>query len=170
MAARAERAADISSTRAWARCRSRHSARSPIMRRSDAAVAAAARRSGGVPAHPLHEPRVRALADAVSAGISPLPDPDPPLNALEQQGKLVFQRACAHCHGGPVNRRRRRRSRRSVSRHRSQCPRRSIPWCPARFDFAPVPAAAGAQRPDLRDHAPNGHRPSAPVPIPAARC
>jgi hypothetical protein len=37
--------------------------------------------------------RVRALSDAVSAGTVPLPDADPPLNALEQQGKAVFVRA-----------------------------------------------------------------------------
>ena len=46
-------------------------------------------------------PGVRALADAIGAGITPLPDPDPPLTALEQQGKAVFIRACAQCHGGP---------------------------------------------------------------------
>jgi cytochrome c peroxidase len=44
---------------------------------------------------------VRALANAVNLGVSPLPDPDPPLTALEQQGKTVFQRACSQCHGGP---------------------------------------------------------------------
>jgi len=30
-----------------------------------------------------------------------LPDADPPLNALEQAGKVVFTRACGQCHGGP---------------------------------------------------------------------
>jgi len=45
-------------------------------------------------------PRVRALADAVAAGASVLPDPDLPLHGLEQQGKAVFERACAQCHGG----------------------------------------------------------------------
>lgn len=44
--------------------------------------------------------RVRALADAVRAGTSPLPDPDPPLTALETQGKEIFSRACSVCHGG----------------------------------------------------------------------
>ena len=44
--------------------------------------------------------RVRALADAVRDGTVPLPDPDPRLNALERQGKVVFERACAQCHGG----------------------------------------------------------------------
>ena len=42
---------------------------------------------------------VKALADAMGAGTSPLPDPDPVLNALEAQGKSVFNRACAQCHG-----------------------------------------------------------------------
>ena len=46
-------------------------------------------------------PGVAALANAVAAGITPLPDPDPPLTTLEQQGKVVFIRACAQCHGGP---------------------------------------------------------------------
>jgi cytochrome c peroxidase len=46
--------------------------------------------------------RVRALADAIRNGETPLPDPDPPLNALEQEGKAVFVRACATCHGGPA--------------------------------------------------------------------
>jgi cytochrome c peroxidase len=45
--------------------------------------------------------RVRALAEAIAAGTLPLPDPDPRLNELEQQGKVVFERACTHCHGGP---------------------------------------------------------------------
>ena len=44
--------------------------------------------------------RVRALSDAISEGTVPLPDPDPPLNALEQEGKAVFERACSVCHGG----------------------------------------------------------------------
>lgn len=46
-------------------------------------------------------PGVAALANAVAAGITPLPDPDPPLTSLEQQGKVVFLRACGQCHGGP---------------------------------------------------------------------
>jgi cytochrome c peroxidase len=44
--------------------------------------------------------RVRALGDAVREGTVPLPDPDRPLNTREQEGKVVFQRACAQCHGG----------------------------------------------------------------------
>jgi mono/diheme cytochrome c family protein len=46
-------------------------------------------------------PGVRRLSNAISAGITPLPDPDPPLNGLEQAGKVVFTRACGQCHGGP---------------------------------------------------------------------
>ena len=39
--------------------------------------------------------RVRALSDAVTTGVVPLPDPDPPLSGLEQAGKGVFECACA---------------------------------------------------------------------------
>jgi cytochrome c peroxidase len=83
--------------------------------------------------------RVRALADAVDAGTFPLPDPDPPLTELEQQGKAVFTRACAHCHGGPGQ---------SttvppvVLRYHdisTQCPRPVDTMAPARFAFAPCP-------------------------------
>ncbi|HEX2457380.1 MAG TPA: hypothetical protein VHI99_27015 [Vicinamibacterales bacterium] len=42
---------------------------------------------------------VEQLADAIRDGITP-PDPDPELTDLEQQGKAVFNRACAQCHGG----------------------------------------------------------------------
>jgi cytochrome c peroxidase len=44
--------------------------------------------------------RVRVLSQAIDEGTTPLPDPDPALTALEQQGKTVFTRACAQCHGG----------------------------------------------------------------------
>jgi cytochrome c peroxidase len=44
-------------------------------------------------------PSVKALSDAMAAGTSPLPDPDPVLNALETTGKTVFNRSCAQCHG-----------------------------------------------------------------------
>ena len=79
--------------------------------------------------------RVRALADAVRAGAAALPDPDPRLDELEQQGKAVFARACGQCHGGPgqstpvspVNR---------FSTISSQCPRPVDTVTPARFAFA----------------------------------
>jgi cytochrome c peroxidase len=45
--------------------------------------------------------RVERLAKAMAAGTTPLPDADPRLNRLEQQGKAVFERSCAHCHGNP---------------------------------------------------------------------
>ena len=44
-------------------------------------------------------PSVKLLSDAMTAGTSPLPDPDPVLNSLEASGKLVFNRACGQCHG-----------------------------------------------------------------------
>jgi cytochrome c peroxidase len=43
--------------------------------------------------------RVKDLAGAMAAGSSPLPDPDPELDDLETQGKSVFNRSCAQCHG-----------------------------------------------------------------------
>ncbi|HKQ14095.1 MAG TPA: hypothetical protein VJT80_11740 [Steroidobacteraceae bacterium] len=42
---------------------------------------------------------VQRLALALREGRKPLPDPDPPLNALERKGKEVFKRACSACHG-----------------------------------------------------------------------
>lgn len=83
--------------------------------------------------------RVRELADAVSAGVTPLPDPDPPLDALEQQGKTVFVRACAQCHGGPGQ----STPQAPVVRYHdisSQCPRPVDTVTPARYAFQPCPA------------------------------
>lgn len=48
-------------------------------------------------------PRVEGLARALTTGTTPFPDPDPELNELEQEGKVVFDRACAQCHGGPLH-------------------------------------------------------------------
>jgi cytochrome c peroxidase len=48
-------------------------------------------------------PGVERLADAILSGSTPLPDPDPELDELEQQGKAVFNRACAQCHGGTLH-------------------------------------------------------------------
>ena len=42
---------------------------------------------------------VQVLADAMAAGTTPLPDPDPALTAEELAGKAVFNRSCAQCHG-----------------------------------------------------------------------
>jgi cytochrome c peroxidase len=82
--------------------------------------------------------RVRALADAVDAGTVPLPDPDPRLTELEEQGKTVFNRACAHCHGGPGQ----STTEPPVVRYHdiaTQCPRPVDTVSPARFAFAPCP-------------------------------
>ena len=81
--------------------------------------------------------RVRALADAVRTG-APLPDPDPPLNELEQQGKVVFERACTQCHGGPGQ----STGQLPVVRYHdisTQCPRPIDTVSPARFAFVPCP-------------------------------
>jgi len=83
--------------------------------------------------------RVRALAGAVAAGVSPLPDPDPPLDELQQQGKAVFERACSQCHGGPGQ----STTLGAVVRFHdigTQCPRPVDTVTPARFVFAPCPS------------------------------
>jgi cytochrome c peroxidase len=46
---------------------------------------------------------VGTLADAILSSSTPFPDPDPELNELEQQGKGIFNRACAQCHGGTLH-------------------------------------------------------------------
>jgi cytochrome c553 len=84
-------------------------------------------------------PGVRAVANAIAAGITPVPDPDPALSLLEQRGKSVFMRACAQCHGGagqsttspPI-----------VARFHdiaTTCPRPVDTISPPRFVFAPCP-------------------------------
>jgi cytochrome c peroxidase len=88
-------------------------------------------------------PRVRLLSESIDAGVTPLPDVDPPLNALEQQGKVVFQRACAQCHGGPGQ----ATPQPPVVRFHdiaTQCPRPldtrpANVTSPPRFNFAPCP-------------------------------
>jgi cytochrome c peroxidase len=84
-------------------------------------------------------PRARQMSDAVRAGISPLPDVDPPLNALEQQGKTVFTRACAQCHGGPGQSTTQAPLPLRFHDISSQCPRPVDTVTPARFSFAPCP-------------------------------
>ena len=86
--------------------------------------------------------RVRVLADAVRTDGVPLPDPDPPLTPVEEEGKAVFQRACSQCHGGPGQ------STPQATPHvppgpvirfhriMSQCPRPLDTGTPARFVFA----------------------------------
>ena len=46
---------------------------------------------------------VELLANSILSGSTPFPDPDPELNELEQEGKVVFNRACAQCHGGTLH-------------------------------------------------------------------
>ena len=47
--------------------------------------------------------RVKRLAKAIASNSLPFPDADPELNELEKQGKEVFNRACAQCHGGTLH-------------------------------------------------------------------
>lgn len=101
--------------------------------------------------------RVRALAEAVDEGTSPLPDPDPPLNALEQQGKEVFVRACAHCHGGPGQ----STTAAPIARFHdiaTQCPRPVDTVVPARFAFAPCPPRLARNARTYEIALPNGTR------------
>jgi hypothetical protein len=83
-------------------------------------------------------PQVSDLADAIRAGYPVLPDPDPQLNVLEQQGKAVFQRACAQCHGGEDQ-----TTAQAPIPHfqdiRTQCPRPVDTVTPARFVFPACP-------------------------------
>jgi cytochrome c peroxidase len=46
---------------------------------------------------------VESLANAIRSGSTLFPDPDPELNQLEQDGKTIFNRACAQCHGGALH-------------------------------------------------------------------
>src|SRR6266498_2534122 len=48
-------------------------------------------------------PGVEQLAAAILSGSPNFPDPDPELNELEQQGKNIFNRACATCHGSTLH-------------------------------------------------------------------
>lgn len=84
-------------------------------------------------------PRVRSLSEAIRAGATPLPDADPPLNALQQQGKAIFARACGQCHGGPGQ----STPQAPVIHYHdisSECPRPVDTAVPARFTFKPCPA------------------------------
>jgi cytochrome c peroxidase len=88
-------------------------------------------------------PGARALSQAIQTGQASLPDPDPPLDPLELQGKAVFARACAQCHGGPTQ----SNAAAPVPRFQdiaSPCPRPIDTRppdvvSPARFAFAPCP-------------------------------
>lgn len=47
--------------------------------------------------------RIERLADAILSGSTVFPEPDRRLSEIEQQGKLVFNRACAQCHGSTLH-------------------------------------------------------------------
>jgi cytochrome c peroxidase len=48
-------------------------------------------------------PQTERLGDAILSGAAAFPDPDPELTELEERGKVVFNRACAQCHGGSLH-------------------------------------------------------------------
>jgi cytochrome c peroxidase len=80
--------------------------------------------------------RVRRLSDAIGAGTLPLPNEDPPLDLLEQQGKDVFARSCAQCHGGPSQSNTPAPVRRFHDIN-TACPRPVDKISPARWSFEP---------------------------------
>jgi hypothetical protein len=80
--------------------------------------------------------RVQALAEALNMPGGVLPDTDPPLDALEQAGKVVFQRACTQCHGGPEQTNAELPIPHFQDIH-TQCPRQVDTASPPRFAFAP---------------------------------
>ena len=83
-------------------------------------------------------PKVRTLADAIRVGSALLPDPDPPLTSEELRGKVVFERACTQCHGGPDQ-----TTAQPPVPHfqdvRTQCPRPVDTISPPRFVFPTCP-------------------------------
>jgi hypothetical protein len=84
-------------------------------------------------------PGVAALANAVVAGITPLPNPDPPLTPLEQQGQAVFTRACGQCHGGPGQSTTARPLVARFADIATACPRPVDTMSPPRFVFEACP-------------------------------
>jgi cytochrome c5 len=112
--------------------------------------------------------RVRALSAAIDAGLSP-PDADPPLNALELQGKVVFARACGQCHGGPGQ----STAQAPVVRMHdisSQCPRAVDTASPARFNFLPCHRGWLATPALTKSRWRTVRKCDEPAQIPAARC
>ena len=87
-------------TAGWARCPSRRSRRCVRIRKSRRTRVTAC--CGGWPAFRSICSRRSGSGisrDALAAG-APLPNPEPPLNRLEREGKATFTQFCASCHGG----------------------------------------------------------------------
>ena len=95
---------------------------------------------------------VKLLSDAIAAGTSPLPDPDPVLDGLEMAGKSVFNRACGQCHGNmgghpsgstPILQGAQGTPTAIVRYHdiATACPRPVDNVTPPRFSFAPCSAS-----------------------------
>ena len=100
-------------------------------------------------------PGVRDLEEGLRHGTTPLPDPDPILSPLEQQGKIVFIRACTQCHGGPDQ-----TTAQPPVPHfqdiRTQCPRPVDTVSPPRFVFAACPERLAANARTYEVSLPNG--------------
>jgi cytochrome c peroxidase len=83
----------------------------------------------------VHNPPPQRLLDDLSSFQRVLvTSPEPPLNALEHQGKSVFTRSCAQCHGGAGQ----STTQPPVVRYHdisSQCPRPVDAVTPARWNF-----------------------------------
>ncbi len=127
-------------------------------------------------------PRVKTLSDAIAKSASPLPDPDPVLNDLEMAGKVVFNRACAQCHGNlgghpsgstPILQGVQGTPTALVRYHdiATACPRPVDNVTPARFSFA---ACSASQMKNVRTYeitnsgvAPSGTPCGGPSPQPA---
>ena len=99
--------------------------------------------------------RVRAFADAIREGTVPIPNPDPPLEPLEERGKLVFERACTQCHGGAGQ-----STPQPAVPHfvdiQTQCPRPVDTVSPARFSFTACPPALARNARTYEITLPNG--------------
>ena len=102
--------------------------------------------------------RVRALADAVRDGKTVLPDPDPKLNRIERQGKAVFVRACAQCHGGPGQTLTQSPIPFRFGDISTQCPRPVDTQTPARFAFAACPERLARNAHTFEITLPDGRR------------
>ena len=159
VAPRPERVRWIPAGRAASRrFRSRRSVRSPTTRRSRTrrrnSFSTTCPRSSGCCSRTIGFARWRTPSERARR---PLPDPDPPLNALEQDGKVVFERACAQCHGGPghVDR---PGAGDSIPRHLEPVPASRRHRDPRALRLRAVPAATRSQCADVRDHARERHQ------------
>ena len=93
---------------------------------------------------------VKSVAVAIQAGGKIFPDPDPPLSALECDGKEIFKRACAACHGSEKHPSTSTATSPPLAQRYhpilSACPRPKQPWCSKLGCFTFPPCAAAMER------------------------